>query len=93
MKAFNKKKRFGEGSGMMVSSPGPTAAEPTFIDLIAREVQKLYDEGKIMPVIYYRSRDLLPILRTSILNIYSRRENGLQQALHFLLRQAGRGVR
>lgn len=78
---------------MMVSSPGPSAAEPNFIELLTREIEKLNDSGRISPLIYARSRDLLPILRTSILNIYGRRVNGLQQALMFLLKQAGRGIR
>ena len=82
-----------EGSGMIVSSPGPSAAEPGFIELLAREIEKLNDSGRISPLIYARSRDLLPILRTSILNIYGRRVNGLQQALMFLLKQAGRVIR
>ena len=86
------RKRIKEGSGMMISSPGPQLAEPTMIDLIAREIEKMNDTGRISPLIYARSRDLLPILRTSILNIYGRRVGGLQQGLAFLLKQARRGV-
>jgi hypothetical protein len=82
-----------EAGDMVVSQPGPTPAGPNFIELIAREVEKLHDGGRISPLIYTRSRDLLPILRTSILNIYGGRVNGLQQAVTFLLKQAGRGIR
>jgi hypothetical protein len=81
-----------EAGDMIVSQPGPALAEPDFIELIAREVEKLRDGGRISPIIHARSRDLLPLLRTSILNIYARRVNGLQQAVAFLLKQAGRGI-
>ena len=87
------RRRVKEAGNMMASSPGPFKSEPSFIELLAREVEKLKDSGRISPVIYARSRDLLPILRTSILNIYGRRDSGLQQALVFLLKQAGRGMR
>lgn len=78
---------------MMASSPGPALAEPNFIELLSREVEKLNDLGKLSPLIYNRALNLLPILRTSILNIYGRRDSGLQQALVFLLKQAGRNVK
>ena len=79
-----------EASGMMSSSPGPVLAEPNFIELISRELEKQNNIGRISPVIYNRARNLLPLLQKAILNIYSRRVNGLQQAVVFLLRQAGR---
>ena len=78
---------------MMASSPGPVLAEPNFIELLSREVEKLNDLGKLSPLIYNRAMNLLPVLRTSILNIYGRRDSGLQQALVFLLKQAGRNVK
>lgn len=78
---------------MIASQPGPAAAEPNFIELLSREVEKLNDLGKLSPLIYNRALNLLPILRTSILNIYGRRDSGLQQALVFLLKQAGRNVK
>ena len=84
-----RRKIVNEAGDMIVSQP-VNKSEPNFIELLTREVEKLHDGGRISPVIYNRSRDLLPILRTSILNIYSRRVNGLQQALMFLLKQAGR---
>lgn len=79
-----------EAGDMMASSPGPVLAEPNFIELLSREVNKLNDLGRISPVVYNRALNLLPLLRTSILNIYGRRESGLEQALVFLLKQAGR---
>jgi len=79
-----------EGSGMMISAPGPEPAKPNFIELLAREIEKLHNTRRIDGRIYGRARDLLPILRTSIFNIYSRRERGLEQALMFLLKQARR---
>lgn len=82
-----------EAGGMMASSPGPVLAEPNFIELLGREIEKLNGLGKISPLIYNRALNLLPILRTSILNIYGRRVNGLEQATVFLLKQAGRNVK
>jgi len=79
-----------EAGDMMVSSPGPVMSQPNFIELLSREVNKLNNLGRISPVVYNRALNLLPLLRTSILNIYGRRENGLEQALVFLLKQAGR---
>ncbi len=76
---------------MIASQPSaPLPSEPNFIELLAREVEKLNGLGKLSPLVYNRALNLLPILRTSILNIYGRRESGLQQALVFLLKQAGR---
>lgn len=86
------RRRIREAGDMIASQPGPALAEPTLIDLLAREIEKLRDSGHLSPLIYARSRDLLPILRTSIMNIYGRRDRGLQQALAFLLKQARRGV-
>jgi hypothetical protein len=87
-----KRYRIKEAGDMIASQPGPVLAQPTLIDLLAREIEKMNDSGAISPLIYARSRDLLPILRTSIMNIYGRRDSGLQQALAFLLKQARRGV-
>ena len=85
-----KKRSIREAGGMMASAPGPSLSEPNFIELLAREVEKLNGLGRISPVVYNRALNLLPLLRTSILNIYGRRDSGLQQALVFLLKQAGR---
>lgn len=84
------RKRIKEAGGMIASAPGPSLSEPNFIELLAREVEKLNGLGRISPVVYNRALNLLPLLRTSILNIYGRRDSGLQQALVFLLKQAGR---
>lgn len=78
---------------MIASQPGPVKSQPNFIELLAREVEKLNGLGKLSPPVYNRALNLLPLLRTSILNIYGRRDSGLQQALVFLLKQAGRNVR
>lgn len=88
-----RKSRLKEAGDMIASQPGPVKSQPNFIELLAREIEKLNDSGRLSPVIYARSRDLLPLLRTSILNIYGRRDSGLQQALVFLLKQAGRNVK
>ena len=81
-----------EAGDMIASQPGPTLAEPNFIELVSREVQKLRDSGQISPVLYARAGQMLPGIRMSIINIYGRQVNGLQQAVAFLLRQAGRGL-
>ena len=81
-----------EAGDMIASQPGPVLAPPTLIDLVGREVEKLRDSGRISPLVHARSRDLLPILRTSIMNTYGGRVNGLEQALAFLLKQARRGI-
>jgi hypothetical protein len=88
-----RKSRLKEAGDIIASQPGPAKAQPDFIELLAREIEKLNDSGRLSPVIYARSRDLLPLLRTSILNIYGRRDSGLQQALVFLLKQAGRNLK
>jgi hypothetical protein len=85
-----KRKPIKEAGDMIASAPGPVLAEPNFIELLSREVEKLNDLGQLSPVIYHRAQNLLPPLRTSILNIYGRRVNGLRQALVFLLKQARR---
>jgi hypothetical protein len=85
------RRRIKEAGDMIASQPSaPLPSEPGFIELLAREVEKLNGLGKLSPLVYNRALNLLPILRTSILNIYGRRESGLQQALVFLLKQAGR---
>lgn len=81
-----------EAGDMIASQPGPYLAPPTLIDMVGREVEKLRDSGRISPLVHARSQDLIPILRTSIMNIYGGRVNGLEQAVAFLLKQARRGV-
>lgn len=81
-----------EAGDMIASQPGPSLAEPNFIELISREIQKLRDSGQISPALHARAGQMLPGIRTSIINIYGRQVNGLQQAVAFLLRQAGRGM-
>lgn len=78
---------------MMVSYPrlqATTSRSPNFLDLLAREVERLRDLGRISPLDYARSRDLLSLMGKTILNIYGRKVNGLQQALAFLLQQSRR---
>jgi len=87
---MQRNKKLKEGSGMIVSAPGPALAEPNFIELLAREIEKLHNTARIDGRTYGRARDLLPLLRTSIFNIYGRQDRGLERALMFLLKQARR---
>lgn len=86
------KKKIKEAGDMIASQPGPSLAEPSFGELLAREVERLRDRGEISPVIYYRARHLLPLLLPSMINIFYRRSPDLQPPLAFLLRQARRGT-
>jgi hypothetical protein len=73
---------------MIVSAPGPALAEPAPLELVARELEKLRDNGEVSPLIYSRARDLLALLRTPLLNIYRSSNRDLRPVLAFLLRQA-----
>ena len=75
---------------MIASQPGPALAGPSPLELIARELEKLHDSGEVNPLIYSRARDLLALLRTPLLNIYSKSNRDLRPILAFLLRQAAR---
>lgn len=75
---------------MIASAPGPALAGPSPLELLARELDKLKDSGGISPVIYSRARDLLALLRSPLLQIYSKSNRDLKPALVFLLRQAAK---
>ena len=79
-----------ETGGMIASQPGPALAEPSPLELLSRELDKLKDSGGISPVIYSRARDLLALLRSPLLQIYQKTNRDLKPALAFLLRQAAR---
>ena len=83
-------KKLKEASGLIASSPGPAKAEPNFIELLYRELDKLRGNASIDSLTYSRARDLVPLLRTSIFNIYGRQDRGLERALMFVLKQARR---
>jgi len=74
-------------TGMMISAPWNPNRELSFVDIVVRELQKLSDEGSILPSEYSRGVDLARG-QTKVLNaIYSKNATGLQQAVLFLLRQ------
>lgn len=75
---------------MIASQPGPVLAGPSPLELLSRELDKLKDSGGISPVIYSRARDLLALLRSPLLQIYSKSNRDLKPVLAFLLRQAAR---
>lgn len=79
-----------EAGDMIASAPGPALAGPSPLEMVARELDKLKDSGGINPLIYSRARDLLALLRTPLINIYTRSNRDLRPVLAFLLRQAAR---
>ena len=41
------RRRIREAGDMIASQPGPVLAQPTLIDLLAREIEKMNDSGAI----------------------------------------------
>lgn len=81
------KKRKTEGSSMMVSGPFNPNREPSFVDMISREFEKLMRQGRISPAFYSQAVDRTHGQEKVLLAIYSKVANGLQGAVRFIIGQ------
>lgn len=74
---------------MIASDPSvqPTYRDPTFVDMVTRELEKLYYKGRISHPDYFKAADLARGQKKVLNYIYSGGANGVQQAVLFLLRQ------
>lgn len=60
------------------------------VDMIIRELEKLYYAGRITHAVYHRAADLARVQERILVNIYRGSATGLQQVLALLLRQTAR---
>jgi hypothetical protein len=80
-----KKLKVREAGGMMVSDPINPNRDPSLSQLLARELDKLRDQGKLSPIIYTIARDQAYAQSKVLNNIYSRNGRDLQTVLMLLL--------
>ena len=76
-----------EAGDMIASSPYNPNKELTIIDVIAIELEKLSQNGSILPVMYSQALDLARGQKKVINNIYSRNGRDIKPIIMLLLRQ------
>ncbi len=84
------KKRKTEGGSMMVSGPFNPNREPSFVDIVCREFEKLMRQGRISPAFYSQAVDRTHRQEKVLLTIYSKVANGTQLAVRFIMNQMAR---
>ena len=82
-----KKLRLREAGDMIASDPYNPNKEITIIDVIAMELEKLSQNGSILPVMYSQALDLARGQKKVINNIYSRNGRDIKPIIMLLLRQ------
>lgn len=82
-----KKLRLREAGDMIASDPFNPNRELTIIDVIAMELEKLSQNGSILPVMYSQALDLARGQKKVINNIYSRNGRDIKPVIMLLLRQ------
>ena len=82
-----KKLRLREAGDMIASNPYNPNKELTIIDVIAMELEKLSQNGSILPVMYSQALDLARGQKKVINNIYSRNGRDIKPIIMLLLRQ------
>jgi hypothetical protein len=76
-----------EGSGMIVSDPFNPDRNPSFTDLVVRELEKLYHTARISHAIYSMAVDAARVQSKVLNNIYGRDVRGTERAVRFILNQ------
>jgi hypothetical protein len=76
-----------EAGDMIASEPYNPNKELTIIDVIAMELEKLSQNGSILPVMYSQALDLARGQKKVINNIYSRNGRDIKPVIMLLLRQ------
>ena len=82
-----KKLRLREVGDMIASDPYNPNKELTIIDVIAMELEKLSQNGSILPVMFSQALDLARGQKKVINNIYSRNGRDIKPIIMLLLRQ------
>jgi hypothetical protein len=82
-----KKLRLREAGDMIASNPYNPNKELTIIDVIVMELEKLSQNGSILPVVYSQALDLARGQKRVINNIYSRNGRDIKPIIMLLLRQ------
>jgi len=82
-----KKLKIREAGDMIASNPYNPNKELTIIDVIAMELEKLSQNGSILPVMYSQALDLARGQKKVINNIYSRNGRDIKPIIMLLLRQ------
>ena len=82
-----KKLKIREAGDMIASNPYNPNKELTIIDVIAMELEKLSQNGSILPVVYSQALDLARGQKKVINNIYSRNGRDIKPIIMLLLRQ------
>jgi hypothetical protein len=82
-----KKLKIREAGDMIASDPFNPNKELTIIDVIAMELEKLSQNGSILPVMYSQALDLARGQKKVINNIYSRNGRDIKPIIMLLLRQ------
>jgi len=82
-----KKLKVREAGDMIASNPYNPNKELTIIDVIAIELEKLSQNGSILPVMYSQALDLARGQKKVINNIYSRNGRDIKPIIMLLLRQ------
>jgi hypothetical protein len=82
-----KKLKIREAGDMIASDPYNPNKELTIIDVIAMELEKLSQNGSILPVMYSQALDLARGQKKVINNIYSRNGRDIKPIIMLLLRQ------
>ena len=82
-----KKLKIREAGDMIASEPYNPNKELTIIDVIAMELEKLSQNGSILPVMYSQALDLAQGQKKVINNIYSRNGRDIKPIIMLLLRQ------
>ena len=78
---------------MIASDPVNPNREPSFPEMVARELEKLSREGKIPQVIYSQARDQVFAQAKPLYNIYNRTGRDLRLVIMILLRQVQNRLR
>lgn len=82
------RKRFNEAGDMIPSDPVSRDETPSLSQLLARELDKLRDQGRISPIIYTIARDQAYAQSKVLNNIYNRNGRDIKTLVMFLLRMA-----
>ncbi len=82
-----KKLKIREAGDMIASDPYNPNKEITIIDVVATELEKLSQNGSILPVMYSQALDLARGQKKVINNIYSRNGRDIKPIIMLLLRQ------
>jgi len=85
---LSKNRSLKEAGDMIASDPVNRDETPSLSQLLARELDKLRDQGRLSPFIYTIARDQAYAQSKVLNNIYNRNGRDIKTLVMFLLRMA-----